>query len=392
MDAVIAHEFKNAFPLVLTRTLIASAVKAGITYGTYAGVTGGGKKNSTAGFITLIAGSIYQAVMNQADLRTWRTLPKEFQFCRFPTPSDRRIVISAPHSGQRRPVPLEEGTVNVVWVRSVRRGSPLLISQFRLKKGQRIPSDSAPKLVSSKMVTGEQDIKAVQEETLQSKEGLQSSQRNNPNDTDVVPLSHTGSSTVEPPQMKTSEQEESPVLDPSQTESTKTTQTNQSVNNPSIEQEISFDTAMRLERERAKSLGRKKHNQIASLEKKGLKYFKKENWDVALSTFKKMLEIDPESFSANANIGEIYLELGEYELSHKYTLKAIQLMPSHPVPYVNLMYYHVKRGDKERGIEFLKKAVDRGFEDIDHIKEDEDLPEDFRKDPIVKQVLIKESR
>ena len=133
MDAVVAREFKNELPAIITKTLIASAIKAGATYGTYAGATNGGRKNAGAGLAVLIAGALYQVAMNQADLRTWTTLPKEFQFCRIPTPADRKIELDHPYSGRKTPVVIDEGVVNVVWVKSVNRKSPLSVTQFKLK-------------------------------------------------------------------------------------------------------------------------------------------------------------------------------------------------------------------------------------------------------------------
>jgi len=133
MDAVVAREFKNELPIIITKTLIASAIKAGATYGAYSGVTNGGRKNAEAGFAVLIAGAIFQASMNQADLRTWTTLPKEFQMCRFSTPANRKIVLESSFSGTRMPVTVDDGLINVVWVKSVNRNSPLLVKQFKLK-------------------------------------------------------------------------------------------------------------------------------------------------------------------------------------------------------------------------------------------------------------------
>lgn len=130
MDNVIAREFKNELPVIITKTLVASAIKAAATYGASRAAS---QKSDTAGLITLIAGAIYQAAMNQADLRTWTTLPKEIQFCRFCTPANRKIELAPPYSGYKLPVTIDEGLINVVWVKSVSRGSPLLVNQFKLK-------------------------------------------------------------------------------------------------------------------------------------------------------------------------------------------------------------------------------------------------------------------
>ena len=51
MDAVVAREFKNELPAIITKTLIASAIKAGATYGTYAGATNGGRKTQGLGWL-----------------------------------------------------------------------------------------------------------------------------------------------------------------------------------------------------------------------------------------------------------------------------------------------------------------------------------------------------
>ncbi|MFR6032676.1 MAG: hypothetical protein ACLUKN_05555 [Bacilli bacterium] len=41
----------------------------------------------------MIVGSIYQVSMNDADLRTWSTLPKQIKISRMPTPKDGKIFI-----------------------------------------------------------------------------------------------------------------------------------------------------------------------------------------------------------------------------------------------------------------------------------------------------------
>ncbi len=133
MDAIVAHEFKNVLPLVITKTLVASAIKAGAVYGASVAASSGRRDDMMAGLAVLIAGAVYQVAMNQADLRTWTTLPKEFQLCRFPTPADRKIEVSAPYGGQKIPVTINEGLINVIWVKSVNQRSPLLVKQFNLK-------------------------------------------------------------------------------------------------------------------------------------------------------------------------------------------------------------------------------------------------------------------
>jgi len=128
MDGVIAREFKNELPIVITKTLISAGTKALIAYG----LKDATKDKGLAGIATRIGTTAYQALANQADLRTWATLPKQFQYARLPNPADGKLVISA--SGQA-PVSctVDPAAVNVIWVRSINAQSPLITSQFILK-------------------------------------------------------------------------------------------------------------------------------------------------------------------------------------------------------------------------------------------------------------------
>jgi hypothetical protein len=96
-----------------------------------------------------IGTAIYQAGRQHCRQRTWTTLPKEFQVCRFPTPADGKIQLSTPNnmivpvtldgvvkndltstnSVPASSSPLNAGSpVNVVYVKSITAGTPLLVS------------------------------------------------------------------------------------------------------------------------------------------------------------------------------------------------------------------------------------------------------------------------
>jgi Flp pilus assembly protein TadD len=371
MDAVVAREFKNELPTIITKTLIASAIKAGATYGAYAGVTKGGKKNTGAGLAVLIAGAIYQVAMNQADLRTWTTLPKEFHFCRIPTPADRKIELEPPYSGRKTPVVIDGGGVNVVWAKSVNRNSPLLVTQFKLK-------DEVKTIASPETATAVQNIPQIDvpkpDQATQQPESL-------------TPGTETQREVSEPPAQSIQKNEAIAPASENQPETSIPSQ--QALGDKaksSVNTEIPLDTALRLERERILAMGDVKARQIGMLLIEGLEYMNKRDWNSAISIYKKELEIDPENFEATANIGSVYLSVREFDLSFKYLTKAIQLMPSHPIPYANFMYFYAMQGDKEHAMEFLQKAVDRGYRNIDHIKNDTDLPEDFKNDPRFKEI------
>lgn len=129
MDSVIANDFKNEWPTIVTKTMITAATKAIISAvvqkqvedqgGMFAGLAAG-----------LIMGGI-NAATNVADTRTWSALPKEFQYARFATPESRQITITA--GATQQTVTIEPGSVNVVYVKSTSVNAPLHVSQFTLK-------------------------------------------------------------------------------------------------------------------------------------------------------------------------------------------------------------------------------------------------------------------
>ncbi len=108
MDSIISEDFRNELPSIITKTLISSAVKAG-TQAALASAAGGGWES----LAVIIAGSVYQIMTNDADLRSWSTLPKRIKIARFSTPPDGKIFIN------QREIYLKPGAVNVVLLKSV---------------------------------------------------------------------------------------------------------------------------------------------------------------------------------------------------------------------------------------------------------------------------------
>ncbi len=149
MDSIIALDFKNELPVIITKTLAATITKAVAAYFANQAV---GDQNNVAGFFMQVATAAYQMSVNIADTRTWTTLPKEFQICCFPTPPDGKIEVGAP-AGPKTTVTLSPANeaenpsfsanqaqslnggncLNVVYVKSIGIGTPLLISRFILK-------------------------------------------------------------------------------------------------------------------------------------------------------------------------------------------------------------------------------------------------------------------
>jgi hypothetical protein len=128
LDSVIALDFKNEFPIILTKAMITTIAKAAATYA----VNKATESNSYANLASKLVTLFYGAATNIADTRSWTTLPKEFQVARVPTPADRKLVLSTPGSSPVE-VALMDGAVNVVYAKSINANCPLLVSQFKLK-------------------------------------------------------------------------------------------------------------------------------------------------------------------------------------------------------------------------------------------------------------------
>lgn len=130
MDSVIGLDFKNEMPVVITKTIAATVTKA---IAAYAMNQAAGQQSVWAGLASQIGTAIYQGAVNISDERTWTTLPKQFQFCRIPTPADRKIELVLPGGLQKIPVTIGDGTINLVYVKSINTTSPFLVTQIKLK-------------------------------------------------------------------------------------------------------------------------------------------------------------------------------------------------------------------------------------------------------------------
>jgi hypothetical protein len=128
MDSVVANDFKNEWPTILTKTLVTTATKAIIQATVQKQLS---DQSAMAGLIGGIAMTALNASTNIADTRTWITVPKEFQYARLATPADRQLVLTA--GTATKTITLDPGAVNVVYVKNVSTSAPLLVSQFLLK-------------------------------------------------------------------------------------------------------------------------------------------------------------------------------------------------------------------------------------------------------------------
>ena len=97
MDAILAEEFDQRLPGIITRTIISTLIKEGAYRGGQVAAIAANNDWRTQAITfaaVTVVGSIYRYAMNTADTRSWETLPKEFQIAQLPMPADRKVHVN----------------------------------------------------------------------------------------------------------------------------------------------------------------------------------------------------------------------------------------------------------------------------------------------------------
>lgn len=136
MNSIVRTDFENAYPAVLTRTLITATLKS--TAAATVNIVGtkiAQKNNNIGGFFiwlaTILGTSIYTSGSTDADTRCWQTLPQNFSIVRIPTPSNGKLKIRI--DNQSCDVELRPAQINLVHVKTIHENSVPHISQSVLK-------------------------------------------------------------------------------------------------------------------------------------------------------------------------------------------------------------------------------------------------------------------
>ncbi len=102
MDGILAQEYRERLPGMITRIVLNTLLKDGAYY---TGITAlsvadmDSDVRALALTFTALIGSWFRTAMNTADTRSWEILPKEFLLTQFPMPRQREIVLHLPGNG-----------------------------------------------------------------------------------------------------------------------------------------------------------------------------------------------------------------------------------------------------------------------------------------------------
>ena len=97
MDGILAQEFDERLPGMVTRIVLNTLIKEAAYYGGLTAIAMTDmdptvKAVALAG--TAVGGAIYRAAVNTADTRSWEILPKEFQLTQLPMPENKTIKLT----------------------------------------------------------------------------------------------------------------------------------------------------------------------------------------------------------------------------------------------------------------------------------------------------------
>ncbi len=105
----------------------------------------------------------------------------------------------------------------------------------------------------------------------------------------------------------------------------------------------------------------------------GLAYQKTDRHDLAEKMYLKSISINPENSTPYENLGFLFYINGEYEKCIEANKKWIVISPDDNLSYYNIACLYSLLNKPNDAIEWLEKAIQKGFNNFEKLKSDEDL-------------------
>jgi len=102
-------------------------------------------------------------------------------------------------------------------------------------------------------------------------------------------------------------------------------------------------------------------------------YYKKGEFDEAISQYKKSLSIKPDAVEVLNNLAIVYIATNEYEKTLSIVSRMAELQPDNASLYYDIACMYSKQKKVKKSINALKKAIEKGYDNWDLIKADKDL-------------------
>jgi tetratricopeptide (TPR) repeat protein len=115
-------------------------------------------------------------------------------------------------------------------------------------------------------------------------------------------------------------------------------------------------------------------------------YKKKGKLDEAIGEYEKALSIQPDLTDAIDMLALVYMTRGEYEKAVSLFERVGELQPDNAGAYYNIACVYAIQNRVDESIDWLEKAIKRGYQNWDLIKNDKDL-ENIRGSSYYKEII-----
>lgn len=130
MDSVIAKEFQNINPIIVSRTIRTVGAKSWAS--NKASKKIGGSFGLAGSLAAGVGKKAFDKATNKADLRSWSSLPKEFQAARIALPESGTVTLTTA-GGKSETVELNpDARCQVIYVQTIQKGDEPMIQTFDL--------------------------------------------------------------------------------------------------------------------------------------------------------------------------------------------------------------------------------------------------------------------
>ncbi len=114
----------------------------------------------------------------------------------------------------------------------------------------------------------------------------------------------------------------------------------------------------------------KENYQSAELQNNyGLALFYLDKLDEAIEKFKKAIEIDATFALPYANIGLVYMNMGEYEKAEQFFLEALEREPENPETHYNIAVTNYRLGKKNEALNHYEAFINFSGDEYEKLKE-----------------------
>ena len=95
--------------------------------------------------------------------------------------------------------------------------------------------------------------------------------------------------------------------------------------------------------------------------------------DEAIQSIQELLEVNPEDPWLHYDLGTLYYKKGEFDKAIFQYQKSLSIQPDNPATYYNLACMYSMQNKVEKSLDFLKIAIEKGYDNWELIKSDKDL-------------------